>query len=157
MVPFARPGRSDPYDVMAERAVRAALADARLEPDLIDQAVAGYVYADSGAGERALRRVGIAGIPITSVNNNCATGSSALYHARQAVLAGEAECALAVGFEEIPPGALDRIFPNYAEPLERYRELVATATGKAARPSARCRRHCNCSPHSSSGWRPSLA
>ena len=129
MVPFARPGRSDPYDVMAERAVRTALADARLEPDLIDQAVAGYVYADSGAGERALRRAGIAGIPITSVNNICATGSSALYHARQAVLAGEAECALAVGFEEIPPGAPDRIFPNYAEPLERYRELVATATG----------------------------
>ena len=73
------------------------------------------------------------------------------------MLAGEAECALAVGFEEIPPGAPDRIFPDYAEPLERYRDLVATATARAARPSARSRRHYNFSPPSLSGWRPSLA
>ena len=129
MVPFARPGKSDPYDVMAERAVRAALADARLDYDLVDQAVASYVYGDSCSGERALYRVGITGIPITNVNNNCASGSSALYHARQAVLSGEAECALAVGFEEMQPGALGRIFPDYADPLERHRDLVATAMG----------------------------
>jgi acetyl-CoA C-acetyltransferase len=129
MVPFARPGKSDPYDVMAERAVRAALADARLDYELVDQAVASFVYGDSCSGERALYRVGITGIPITNVNNNCASGSSALYHARQAVLAGEAECALAVGFEEMQPGAIARIFPTYADPLERHRELVATAMG----------------------------
>lgn len=129
MVPFTRPGRSDPCDVMAERAVRAALADARLDYDLVDQAVASYVYGDSCSGERALHRVGITGIPITNVNNNCASGSSALYHARQAVLAGEAECALAVGFEEMPPGALDRIFPSYADPLERHRGVVAATIG----------------------------
>jgi acetyl-CoA C-acetyltransferase len=129
MVPFARPGKSDPYDVMAERAVRAALADARLDYELVDQAVASYVYGDSCSGERALYRVGITGIPITNVNNNCASGSSALFHARQAVLAGEAECVLAVGFEEMRPGALDRIFPAYADPLERHRELVAAAMG----------------------------
>jgi len=127
MVPFARPGKSDPYDVMAERAVRAALADARLDYDLVDQAVAGYVYADSCAGERALYRVGITGIPITNVNNNCASGSSALFHARQAVLAGDAECVLAVGFEEMRPGALDRVFPDRADPLERHRDVVANA------------------------------
>jgi acetyl-CoA C-acetyltransferase len=129
MVPFARPGKSDPYDVMAERAVRAALADARLDYELVDQAAASFVYGDSCSGERALYRVGITGIPITNVNNNCASGSSALYHARQAVLAGEAECALAVGFEEMRPGAIDRIFPTYADPLERHRELVAAAMG----------------------------
>src|SRR5206468_2168718 len=127
MVPFARPGKSDPYDVMAERAVRAALADARLDYDLIDQAVAGYVYADSCAGERALYRVGITGIPITNVNNNCASGSSALFHARQAILSGDAECVLAVGFEQMQPGALDRVFPDRADPLERHCDLVATA------------------------------
>ena len=87
------------------------------------------MYADSCAGERALHRAGITGVPITRVNNNCASGSSALYHARQAVLAGEAECALAVGFEEMPPGAVDRIFPNYAEPLEREHDLGAMAMG----------------------------
>ena len=127
MVPFARPGKSDPYDVMAERAARAALADARLDYELVDQAVAGYVYADSCAGERALYRVGITGIPITNVNNNCASGSSALFHARQAVLSGEAECVLALGFEEMQPGALDRVFPDRADPLERHCDLVAAA------------------------------
>ena len=129
MVPFARPGKSDPYDVMAERAVRAALSDARLDYDLVDQAVASYVYGDSCSGERALYRVGITGIPITNVNNNCASGSSALLHARQAVLSGEAECALAVGFEEMRPGALGRSFPAYADPLERHQDLVAEAMG----------------------------
>jgi acetyl-CoA acetyltransferase len=127
MVPFARPGRSDPYDVMAERAVRAALADARLDYELIDQAVASYVYGDSCSGERALYRVGITGIPITNVNNNCASGSSALFHARHAVLSGEAECVLAVGFEEMRPGAIDRVFPDRADPLERHRDVVAAA------------------------------
>lgn len=126
MVPFVRPGQSAPYDVMAENAVRAALADANIDYGLVEQAFASFVYGDSCSGERALYRVGISGIPITNVNNNCASGSSALYLARQAVLAG-ADCALAVGFEEMRPGALDRVFPTYADPLERHRESVIAA------------------------------
>lgn len=129
MVPFRRPGQSDPYDVMAEKAVRTALADAGVEYSLVEQAFASFVYGDSCSGERALYRVGMTGIPITNVNNNCASGSSALYLARQAVLAGAAECALAVGFEQMHPGALDRVFPDHADPLERHRESVAAAMG----------------------------
>jgi acetyl-CoA C-acetyltransferase len=127
MVPFQRPGHSDPYDVMAEAAVRAALADARLDYDLVDEAFAGFVLADSCSGQRALYRVGISGIPIANVNNNCASGSTALHLARQAVLSGEAECALALGFEEMRPGALNRVFPDLADPLERHRECVGEA------------------------------
>lgn len=129
MVPFVRPGRSEPYDVMAERAVRAALADAQIGYGDVEQAFASFVYGDSCSGQRALYRVGITGIPIVNVNNNCASGSTALYLARQAVLSGAAECALAVGFEEMQPGALDRVFPTHADPLERHRESVATAMG----------------------------
>ena len=40
------------------------------------------------------------------MNNACATGSNALFLARQAILAGEAECALAVGTEKMAPGSL---------------------------------------------------
>jgi acetyl-CoA C-acetyltransferase len=127
MVPFRRPGHSDPYDVMAEAAIRAALADARIDYEFVDEAFAGFVLADSCSGQRALYRVGISGIPITNVSNNCASGSTALYLARQAVLAGEAECALAVGFEEMRPGALDRAFPLLADPLERHRDCVDEA------------------------------
>jgi acetyl-CoA C-acetyltransferase len=114
---------------MAEAAVRAALADARLDFELVDQAFAGFVLADSCSGQRALYRVGVSGIPIANVNNNCASGSTALYLARQAVLSGEAECALAVGFEEMRPGALDRVFPKLADPLERHRQCVDEAMG----------------------------
>ena len=129
MVPFRRPGQSDPYDVMAEAAIRAALADARLDYDLVDQAFAGFVLADSCSGQRAIYRVGISGIPITNASNNCASGSTALYLARQAVVAGEAECALAVGFEEMPPGALGPVFPQLADPLERHLQCVGEAMG----------------------------
>lgn len=46
------------------------------------------------------------GIPVINVNNNCATGSSALFLARQAVQSGAVDCVLAVGFEFMGPGAL---------------------------------------------------
>ena len=136
MVPFVRPGRSEPYDVMAQKAVQAALADARIDYGLVEQAFASFVYGDSCSGERALYRVGITGIPITNVNNNCASGSSALFLARQAVLSGVSECALAVGFEEMRPGALDRIFPTHADPLEHHRASVIAAMGLSVQEQA---------------------
>ncbi|REN11308.1 lipid-transfer protein, partial [Mycobacterium tuberculosis] len=75
----------------AQKAVQAALADARIDYGLVEQAFASFVYGDSCSGERALYRVGITGIPITNVNNNCASGSSALFLARQAILSGVSE------------------------------------------------------------------
>jgi sterol carrier protein 2 len=46
------------------------------------------------------------GIPIFNVNNNCSTGASALYLAKQIIESGNAECALAVGFEKMESGSL---------------------------------------------------
>jgi acetyl-CoA acetyltransferase len=100
MIPFAKPGQSEQYDVMAERAVRAALADAGCDYSAIQQAFVGFCFGDSCSGQQALYRVGLSGVPIVNVNNNCSTGSSALYLARQAVLSGNADVALAVGFEQ---------------------------------------------------------
>lgn len=106
MTPFAKPSESEDWDVMAEKAVRLALADAGLGYEQIQQAYVGYVYADSTAGQSALYRVGITGVPIVNVNNNCSTGSTALYLARQMVELGGADCVLALGFEQMSPGAL---------------------------------------------------
>src|SRR3546814_14351808 len=106
MIPFTKPGESEDWDVMAEKAIRLALADAGVGYDQIQQAYAGYVYADSTAGQSALYRVGCTGIPIVNVHNNCSTGSTALWPARQAIEGGEADCVLAVGFEQMLPGAL---------------------------------------------------
>lgn len=118
MIPFTKPGQSDAWDVMAEKAVRLALEDAGLTYDQVQQAYAGYVYADSTAGQSALYRVGITGIPIINVNNNCSTGSTALYLARQAVATGVADCVLAVGFEQMLPGALGMVFNDRKQTLE---------------------------------------
>ncbi|MDP1026991.1 lipid-transfer protein [Sphingomonas sp. KR1UV-12] len=118
MIPFTKPGQSADWDVMAEQAVRLALADAGLEYGQVQQAFVGYVYADSTAGQSALYRLGLTGIPIVNVNNNCSTGSTALYLARQMVEAGVIDCALAVGFEQMVPGALGMVFADRKRTLD---------------------------------------
>ena len=74
----------------------------------MQQAYVGYVLGDSTSGQQALYQVGLSGIPIVNVNNNCATGSTALWLARQAVESGAVEVALAVGFEQMVPGVCGR-------------------------------------------------
>lgn len=123
MVPFSKPGKSETYDLMGAAAVRAALADAGLEFASIQQAYAGYVYGDSTCGQRALYRVGMSGIPVLNLNNNCASGSSALFLARQAVESGMVDCALAFGFEQMMPGALPTIYQDRPNPLLDWVEL----------------------------------
>ncbi|MCC7215507.1 MAG: lipid-transfer protein [Burkholderiales bacterium] len=129
MIPFAKPGASAPYPDMAAAATRAALDDARVPYTAVEQAYAGYVYGDSTSGQRALYDVGMTGIPIVNVNNNCSTGSTALFLARQAVAAGAAECVLALGFEQMAPGALAVKFPDRPSPFERFDEATAALVG----------------------------
>ncbi|MEQ8981909.1 MAG: beta-ketoacyl synthase N-terminal-like domain-containing protein, partial [Deltaproteobacteria bacterium] len=104
MIKFAKPGASDDYHVMAKNAAHAALEDASVPYDAVEQAYAGYVYGDSTCGQRALYEVGLTGIPVFNVNNNCSTGSTALMLGRQAIEAGVAECVLVVGFEKMERG-----------------------------------------------------
>jgi len=129
MIPFAKPGASAPYPAMAASAARAALDDARVPYGAVGQAYAGYVYGDSTAGQRALYDVGMTGIPIVNVNNNCSTGSTALWLARQAVAAGAAECALAVGFEQMAPGAITTMFNDRPTPFERFNDETDALVG----------------------------
>jgi acetyl-CoA acetyltransferase len=125
MVPFAKPGASENYAEMGSKAVNAALTDAGLPYSAVQQAYAGYVYGDSTCGQTVLYRAGMTGIPIVNVNNNCSTGSTALFLARQAVASGAVDCALAVGFEEMRPGALASNFPDRAVPMQRHVDLMA--------------------------------
>ena len=106
MIPFVKPGASEPYDRMGAQATQLALADAGLGYAQMQQAYVGYVYGDSTCGQRALYEVGMSGLPIVNVNNNCSTGSSALFLARQAVASGMVDCVLALGFEQMQPGAI---------------------------------------------------
>ncbi len=120
MIPFTKPGASLPYPEMAATATRAALADAGIDYAAIQQAYAGYVYGDSTSGQRALYDVGMTGIPIVNVNNNCSTGSTALFLARQAVASGSVDCVLALGFEQMEQGALVAKFQDRPTPFERF-------------------------------------
>jgi sterol carrier protein 2 len=117
MVPFAKPGASSSYDRMGTAAGRLALQDAGIGYELVQQAYAGYVYGDSTAGQKAIYPLGLTGIPIVNVNNNCSTGSTALFLARQAVESGAVDCALVLGFEQMRPGALGTIFQDRPSPF----------------------------------------
>src|ERR1700684_4008029 len=90
MVSFATRSKSESYDVMAEGALRAALADAGVDLAAVQQVYAGYVYGDSTSGQNAVYRVGMTGAPVINVNNNCSTGSSAVFLGRAGVAAGGA-------------------------------------------------------------------
>src|SRR6201996_7362696 len=129
MIPFAKPGKSENYQQMGEQAARLALLDAGVDYTAIQQAYVGYVYGDSTCGQAALYGLGQTGIPIINVNNNCATGSSALFLARQAVASGDVDCALALGFEQMVPGALGASFPDRLNPLFRHEEVERTVQG----------------------------
>lgn len=120
MIPFAKPGASAPYDEMGAEAARRALADAGIGYEAVQQAYAGYVYGDSTAGQKAIYPLGLTGIPIVNVNNNCSTGSTALFLARQAVASGAADCVLALGFEQMRPGALGAIFDDRPSPFVEF-------------------------------------
>ncbi len=120
LVPFAKPGACDPYFVMGGEAARRALADAGIGYGRVEQAYVGYVYGDSTCGQRALYPVGMTGIPIVNVNNNCSTGSTALYLARQAVESGAADCVMALGFEQMKPGAIGPHYNDRPSPFDPF-------------------------------------
>jgi len=136
MIPFTKPGANEPYPQMAAKATHAALADAGIGYEQVQQAYVGYVYGDSTAGQRAVYEVGMTGIPVVNVNNNCSTGSTALFLARQAVASGAAECVLALGFEHMSPGALGAVFKDRPSPFDRFDEATQELVGHGEIPLA---------------------
>ncbi|SFQ32617.1 Acetyl-CoA acetyltransferase [Variovorax sp. OK605] len=136
MIPFTKPGANQPYPQMASHATNAALKDAGIGYELVQQAYVGYVYGDSTAGQRALYEVGMTGIPVVNVNNNCSTGSTALFLARQAVASGAADCVLALGFEHMSPGALGAVFNDRPSPFDLFENITDELVGNAQVPLA---------------------
>jgi len=121
MTKFEKPGSRDwDYPDMAREAGTNALADAGIPFERVQEAFAGYVYGDSCAGERAIYELGTTGIPIYNVNNNCSTGSTALYGAARSIRGGLADCTLALGFEKMEKGSLSAKFPDREQPTVRH-------------------------------------
>ncbi len=129
MLPFTKPGASEPYPQLGARAARAALEDARVDYQWVNQVYAGYVYGDSCSGQAAAYLLGLTGVPVFNVNNNCASGSTALFLARQAVASGAAECVLALGFEQMERGAIAAKWQDRPDPSQPLLDAMETIQG----------------------------
>ncbi|GAB0102419.1 lipid-transfer protein [Nocardia sp. JMUB6875] len=127
MTKFEKPGRRKnedgsawDYPDMARESGTKALADAGIDYREVEQAYVGYVYGESTSGQRAVYELGMTGIPVVNVNNNCSTGSTALYLAAQAIRGGLADCTLALGFEKMQPGSLGSTWDDREQPMARH-------------------------------------
>ncbi|NNL68156.1 MAG: lipid-transfer protein [Myxococcales bacterium] len=137
MTKFEKPGSKDwDYPDMAQEAGSKALADAGIGYEEIEQACVGYCYGDSTAGERAVYTLGLTGIPIYNVNNNCSTGSTALFMAKQFIEGGLADCALALGFEKMEKGSLGIKYTDRTNPMDKHAQAMIEKRGFAKAPAA---------------------
>ncbi len=122
MTKFEKPGSRQNFDYpqMAKEAGTKALEDAGIKYDQVQQAAIGYCYGDSTCGERAVYELGLTGIPMYNVNNNCSTGSTALFLAKQMIEGGLADCTLALGFEKMQKGSLGSNFQDRTNPMDKH-------------------------------------
>uniref|UniRef100_A0ABI7ZBT2 Sterol carrier protein 2 n=2 Tax=Felis catus TaxID=9685 RepID=A0ABI7ZBT2_FELCA len=140
---FLKPGleNSRDYPDLAKEAGEKALSDAQISYSVVEQACVGYVYGDSTCGQRSIyHSLGLTGIPIINVNNNCATGSTALFMARQLIQGGMADCVLALGFEKMEKGSLS-LSPvsntsQRTNPVDKHLEVLIKKYGLCAKPVA---------------------
>ncbi|ALG07010.1 lipid-transfer protein [Kibdelosporangium phytohabitans] len=125
MTKFEKPGGDRDYPAMAKEAGTKALEDAGVSYDKVREAYVGFCYGDSTSGQRAVYELGMTGIPVVNVNNNCSTASTALFLAARAVRGGLADCALALGFEKMKSGSLEAGHTDREQPLLRHIERLA--------------------------------
>jgi sterol carrier protein 2 len=130
MTKFEKPGSKDwDYPDMGREAGERALADAGLKIEDIEQAAVGYCAGDSTCGQRAFYELGTTGVPIYNVNNNCSTGSTALFMAKQFVEGGLSECTMAMGFEKMEKGSLGVKYTDRTMPLDKHFKLMVEERG----------------------------
>jgi sterol carrier protein 2 len=137
MTKFEKPGsKAWDYPDMAKEAGTKALDDAGIPYGEVEQAVVGYVYGDSTCGQRAVYQLGLTGIPVYNVNNNCSTGSTALFMAKQLVEGGISECVLALGFEKMEKGSLGAKFTDRTNPMDKHVTAMISMRGFEQSPVA---------------------
>jgi sterol carrier protein 2 len=141
MTPFKSPRKSadvsanpasDYLDLAVEAGVK-ALLDAGITYDAVDQAIGSYVYGDSTCAQRAFYCLGMTGIPIFNVNNNCSSGSTALYLANQAIRSGQVHCVLCLGFDKMTPGPIPQIFNDRTSPISKILDMSKTQIPESER------------------------
>jgi acetyl-CoA C-acetyltransferase len=110
---FARQPERLPAE-LAWEAVAEALADAGVED--VDAAYVGTVFGAPGVAQRALSGFGLTEIPVVTVENACASGTTAYHEARAAILAGRYERVLVLGVEHLTSRFDGPIAPESTDP-----------------------------------------
>ncbi|KAF2399040.1 putative Non-specific lipid-transfer protein [Trichodelitschia bisporula] len=136
MTKFIKPrGKVDYTELGFEAGVKAML-DAHINYDDVEQGVACYCYGDSTCGQRVFYQFGMTQIPIYNVNNNCSTGSTGLFMARNFIQHGQADCVLVVGFEKMFPGSLQTFFQDRTNPTATTNLVMKETRGITNAPGA---------------------
>ncbi|ORY02101.1 3-oxoacyl-CoA thiolase-like protein {N-terminal} [Basidiobolus meristosporus CBS 931.73] len=118
------------YFELGKEAGQKALADAGIKYELVEAAVCSYCYGEPTCGQRTVYELGLTGIPIFNVNNNCSSGSSALMLARDLIRGGY-QCTLAIGFEKMERGLTIK-YSDRESPVQRHFDTVLRLGGTNA-------------------------
>jgi len=117
------------YPDMGKEAGSAALKDAGITYSKVKSVVASYCYGEPTSGQRAVYELGLSGVPVYNVNNNCSSGSTALMMARRLVQTGIEDCVLALGFEKMEKGLSER-YPEKVSPVGRHMDHMVKIGAK---------------------------
>lgn len=102
-------------DLGAE-ALRRAIKDAAMDPRLLEAAYCGHVFQGMVTGQRILAQVGLAGIPLSNVENACSSGATAIREASLAIRAGEHDVVAAIGTEHLTNRFKGALTPDKSDP-----------------------------------------
>jgi benzoylsuccinyl-CoA thiolase BbsB subunit len=86
---------------LGTEAVLEAIIDAGIDPRRIEAAYCGHVFQGMVAGQRVLAQTGLAGIPLTNVEDACSSGAVSVREAALSIRAGEHDIVLALGMEHL--------------------------------------------------------
>jgi len=115
MTRFGKHPDSDAADLGAE-ALHGAVADAGIDPRLIEAAYCGHVFQGMVTGQRILAQVGLAGLPLANVENACSSGATAIREASLAIRAGENDVVIAIGTEHLTSKFSGALTPDPSDP-----------------------------------------
>ncbi|MDK1010930.1 MAG: thiolase family protein [Actinomycetota bacterium] len=115
MTRFGKHPDSDATDLGAA-ALLEAVADAGIDPRIIEAAYVGHVFQGMVTGQRILAQVGLAGLPLANVENACSSGATAIREASLAIRAGENDVVVAIGTEHLTTRFSGALTPDPSDP-----------------------------------------
>lgn len=112
MIRFGKFPASVTLEGMAAAASRQAISDAGAKITDIDALYVGHVFGGPVAGQRIAVNLGLDGLPITNLENYCASGATAIREAWVALAAGLHDVVLVIGVEKMTDRVAGGVKPD---------------------------------------------